>query len=61
MIFFKKCKISYRHDFSDVPCKKCNGIILDRDFWIKQYNKHHIWVGTLLVLIGLYILLKNTP
>ena len=32
MIYFKKCKIPYPHDFPDHPCKKCNAfIIIDKE------------------------------
>lgn len=29
MIYLKRCKIKYTHNFKDYPCKKCNGIVLE--------------------------------
>jgi hypothetical protein len=48
------------HDFEDYPCKRCNGKVLDKDFWIRFYNRHHVWFGTVLVIVGVSLLLAST-
>ena len=58
MIYFSKCKMPYLHDFEDYPCKKCNGIIIDRDFFERHIDEI-VFYGLLLsiIVIALKVLL----
>jgi len=47
------------HDFDDYPCKRCNGIILDRDFFERNATKINFGVALFLLVIAFIIKLWN--
>lgn len=39
------------HDFDSYPCEKCNGIVIDRDFF-ERHGDEIFFYSLLLVIIG---------